>query len=36
MPHVFGCFVVGIVCYFVWQIVNDKEFIKYKNELEED
>ena len=36
MPHAFGCFIVGIVCYFIWQVISDKEFIKYKNELEED
>lgn len=36
MPHAFGYFIVGVICYFVWQVISDREFTKYKNELEED
>ena len=36
MPHAFGYFIVGVVCYFIWQVMSDPEFIKHKNELEED
>lgn len=36
MPHAFGCFIVGVICYFAWQVISNPEFTKYKNELEED